>query len=380
MRRQGPLSGIRVLELAGIGPGPFCGMVLSDLGADVVRIERPGPVDAAVAEREHLNRGRRSLALDLKDPRSADLVLRLVERADVLFEGFRPGVAERLGLGPAECLRRNPALVYGRMTGYGQDGPMAAAAGHDINYIAMSGALDAIGRAGERPVPPLNLVGDFGGGGMLLVVGLLAALVDARRTGAGQVVDAAMVDGSALLMAMQGSLAAQGLIEGGRGENILDGGAPYYDTYETADGGYVAVGAIEPHFYAAMVEGLGLEPSELPPREDRDRWPELRAAIAGAFLTAPRRAWEERFAGVDACVTPVLSLEEAAAHPHNRARATYVDPGNGLQPAPAPRFSSTPASIGGLPPVAGAGGESVLQEWLSGPPRSVPTAATEVPA
>ncbi|HEU5149709.1 MAG TPA: CaiB/BaiF CoA-transferase family protein [Iamia sp.] len=341
-RREGPLAGIQVVELAGMGPGPFCGMVLADLGAEVIRVERPG---AAAPPADILARGRRTVALDLKAPGAADAVLDLVAGADALFEGFRPGVAERLGVGPDACLARNPRLVYGRMTGYGQDGPLAQAAGHDINYIALAGALDAIGTAGGPPVPPLNLVGDFGGGGMLLAVGLLAALLQARAPGEGRVVDVAMVDGTATLMAMQLSLRAQGLLDDARGTNILDGGAPFYRTYGTADDRHVAVGAIEPQFYAALLDGLGLDPATLPDQYDRAGWPVIEAALAAAFATRTRDDWEAHFAGRDACVSPVLTLAEAPEHPHLRHRATYVPGDHGPEPAPAPRFAAAGASL-----------------------------------
>jgi alpha-methylacyl-CoA racemase len=364
--RKGPLQGYRILELASMGPGPFCGMILADLGAEVVRIERlDGSVDEEHAASDYLARGRRSVALDLKDPASVELVLRLAERADGMFEGFRPGVTERLGLGPEVCLERNPCLVYGRMTGYGQDGPLAHLAGHDINYIAIAGALDAIGRAGERPIPPLNLIGDFGGGGMLLAVGLLGALLEAQRSGLGQVVDASMVDGTALLLTMQFALDAQGLLQAGRGGNILDGGAPYYDTYETSDGRYMAVGSIEPRFFSRVLECLGLPPELLAAQDDRDRWPELREEMAAAFASRSQLHWTSLFERVDACVTPVLTMAEATGHRHNVERRTFEPIHGRLQPAPAPRFSRTPASVAAGPPHRpGEHTVEVLQEWL----------------
>ncbi len=328
-----PLDGLRVVELAGIGPVPYAGMLLADLGADVVRVDRVGGERPLVPHRI-LDRGRRSVALDLKQPRAVEVVLRLVEGSDVLVEGYRPGVAERLGLGPDECLRRNPALVYGRMTGWGQDGPLASTAGHDINYLALSGALDAIGPAGGPPVPPLNLLGDFAGGGLLLVVGVLAAL----RSGTGQVVDATILDGLAGLTSMTLALAAAGQWRPERGHNLLDGGAPFYTVYPCADGRYVAVGAIEEPFYRALLAGLGLDPAGLPDRTDPANWPDLQAAIAARFAARGRDDWVAVFAGTDACVTPVLTLAEAPDDPHQRARGTYLDG----EPAPAPRFSRTP--------------------------------------
>jgi alpha-methylacyl-CoA racemase len=306
-----------------------------------VQVERPGGNPAAAFGHAALNRSRRSVAVDLKQPAGVEVVMRLVDQADVLVEGNRPGVAERLGVGPQECLARNPALVYGRMTGWGQDGPWAQRAGHDINYIALAGVLDTIGRAGSGPVPPLNLVGDFGGGAMLLVIGVLAALDHARRTGAGQVVDAAMVDGAALLLSMQRTMAAQGLWSGGRGGNLLDSGAPFYDVYETADGRWVSVGALEPQFFAELLARLDLG-AEFADGQDPRRWPDLRARLAEVFATRTRAAWDEVFAGSDACYAPVLTMAEAPAHEHNVARATFVDVDGDLQARPAPRFDRTP--------------------------------------
>jgi alpha-methylacyl-CoA racemase len=335
----GPLDGVRVVEIAGIGPGPFCAMLLADMGAEVVRVDRPetagGGVPALMA------RGRRSVVVDLKHERGPEVVLRLVERADALLEGFRPGVAERLGIGPDACLARNPRLVYGRMTGWGQDGPLRHAAGHDIAYIALAGALHPIGQAGGPPVPPLNLLGDFGGGGLLLAFGIACGLVEARQSGRGQVVDAAIVDGAALLTTAVHELTALGAWEERRGVNLLDGGAPYYSVYETADGEHMAVGALEPKFYAELVDKLGLRADELPPREDRERWPELRERLAAAFRTRTRAEWTDVFEGSDACVAPVLRPSEAVAHPHHRARGTFIPVGGSPQPAPAPRFSRT---------------------------------------
>jgi alpha-methylacyl-CoA racemase len=357
----GPLAGIRIIELAGIGPGPFCGMMLSDMGAEVIRVERPAP--GRPAPKDVLVRNRRSVAVDLKHPQGVETVLRLVEGADALFEGFRPGVTERLGLGPEDCLARNPKLVYGRMTGWGQDGPMAQAAGHDINYIGLSGALHAIGRPGERPVPPLNLVGDFGGGGMLLAYGMVCALLEAQRSGQGQVVDAAMVDGAASLMAMFFSFAAQGGFTDRRGTNLLDGGAHFYDTYETADGRYVCIGSIEPQFYALLVEKAGLDPDTFAPQMDAARWPELKAKLAEVFRTKTRDEWCALMEGTDVCFAPVLSIFEAPEHPHNAARGTFVDVDGITQPAPAPRFSRTAAEIRGAAPAAGADSVSVLADF-----------------
>ena len=336
---MGPLDGITVIEAASLAPAPFGCMILSDLGADVLRVERPeacGPDARPPAD--PLVRGRRSIGINLKDPAGAGLLLRLAESADVLVEGFRPGVAERLGFGPQVCARRNPRLIFARMTGWGQDGPLAATAGHDIDYIAISGALHPIGPADRPPVPPLNLVGDFGGGGMLLAVGILAALVERQRSGLGQVIDAAMVDGSALLSAFIHGMAAQGAWRGERGANLLDGGAPFYDTYVTADGKYVAVGALEPRFYAALLRGLDLDTENLPSQLDQAGWPELRARFTEVFESRTRDEWEAVFAGTDACVAPVLSLGEAPGHPHNRARGVFTEVGGVRQPGPAPRF------------------------------------------
>jgi alpha-methylacyl-CoA racemase len=360
---MGPLDGVRVIEIASLAPAPFGCMVLSDLGAQVLRVERPescGP--AAKAPLDPLVRGRRSVGINLKDPSGVGLLLRLVESADVLVEGFRPGVAERLGFGPETCAERNPRLVYGRMTGWGQDGPMAPTAGHDIDYIAISGALSMVGRAGERPVPPVNLLGDFGGGGMLLALGVLAALLERERSGRGQVVDAAMVDGSALLTSFVYGLRASGVWQDARGVNLLDTGAPFYDTYQTADGGYVAVGALEAKFYAELLAGLGLSDADLPGQHDRAGWPVLRARFAEVFATRTRDDWAEVFAGTDGCVAPVLSAAEAPAHPHNVARGTFADVGGVVQPAPAPRFGRTAAGTPQAPPAAGADTDVVLAE------------------
>lgn len=359
----GPLTGLRVVELAGIGPGPHAAMILADLGADVVRVHRPdaGPLERP-GESDPMLRGRRHVAVDLKEPAGRELVLRLASGADVLLEGHRPGVAERLGVGPADCQARNPRLVYGRVTGWGQDGPLAQRAGHDINYIALSGALHAIGRPGERPVPPLNLVGDFGGGSMLLVVGVLAALWERERSGEGQVVDAAMVDGSSLLLQLFWSLLGQGRWTDEPGVNLLDGGAPFYDTYACADGRDVAVGALEPQFYATLVAGLGLAEEQLPGQYDRDGWPQLRARFTERFASRSRDEWAAAFADTDACVTPVLGLGEVPAHPHIRARDTVVEVDGLRQAAPAPRFSRSAAAV---PPTVAADTDvaAVLADW-----------------
>jgi alpha-methylacyl-CoA racemase len=358
----GPLEGFRVVELAGIGPGPFCAMVLADLGADVIAVDRPPAVPPVPGSAGYdiLRRGRRALAVDLKAPRGAELVLRLVETSDALLEGFRPGVAERLGLGPATCLARNPRLVYGRMTGWGQDGPLADRAGHDITYAAVAGALAHIGRRDQLPTPPLNLVADFGGGGMLLAVGLLAGLLHAQRTGRGQVVDAAMVDGTALLMAPFYGAAGMGYWSDERGTNLLDSGAPFYDVYRCGDGAELAVGALEPVFFATLLEVLGLDPAAVPPQGDVARWPELRAVFTTAFESRSRADWLERAEGRDACLAPVLTMGQAADDAHLRARATIVEVDGVAQPAPAPRFSATPAALDRPPAVAGEHTDDVL--------------------
>ena len=358
----GPLEGIRVVELAGIGPSPYACMLLADLGADVLRLERGDPDAPADVSWDLLNRSRPSVSVDLKNPAGRHLVLELCERAEVLVEGFRPGVAERLGLGPAQVWDRNPRLVYARMTGYGQVGPMAHRAGHDINYIALSGALWPVGRAGERPVPPLNLVGDFGGGALFLVFGVLAALLSARRTGEGQIVDAAMVDGSASMMAMTHSFLNAGYWREERGVNILDSGAHFYEVYETKDGRYMAVGSIEPKFYSALLEGLGLDSAKLPTQMDRSAWPEMKQRLAERFATRTREEWTEVFSHLDACVTPVLSPREAVEHPHNVARGVFLRDGV-IQPAPAPRFSKTSASVRHAPSAPGSGTREGLLAW-----------------
>ena len=355
----GPLQGLRIIEFAGIGPGPFCGMLLSDLGADVLTIERKGskpPPPHAITQR-----GRCRLSLDLKQAAAVELCLDLIERSEALFEGFRPGVMERLGLGPEIVLKRNPALVYGRMTGWGQYGPCASAAGHDINYIAISGALHAIG-LGDKPVPPLNLVGDFGGGALYLAVGLLAGLMHARATGRGQVVDAAMTDGAASLMSLFYGFKAAGQWRDLRRANRLDGGAHFYDTYQCADGQWVAIGALEPQFYALLLEKLGLAGQMEFEQLDAAHWPQARARIAEAFRAKTREEWRQALEGSDACFAPVLTLEEAPAHPHNRARETFVEVGGVTQPAPAPRFSATPGQIRHSPEQTPSA-EEILEKW-----------------
>jgi alpha-methylacyl-CoA racemase len=358
---MGPLAGIRVVELAGIGPGPFAAMLLADLGAEVLRVDRPA--SSRPAWPTVLARGRRSVVVDLKHPDGAGVVLDLVTSAAALVEGFRPGVAERLGIGPDACLARNPRLVYGRVTGWGQEGPWRLAAGHDIDYVAVAGALHPIGQAGGPPVPPLNLVGDFGGGGMLLALGVVAALLEAGRSGRGQVVDAAMVDGAALLTAQFHELLAAGLWREERGANLLDGGAPFYGVYETADGRHLAVGALEPQFFAELLRRLGLDAGDLPDQLDRDGWPVLRERLAGLFRTRTRDQWCELLAGTDACVAPVLGFGEAPAHPHNRARGTFVEVGGVTQPAPAPRFSRTPPGPPSPPAPPGAHTDQALADW-----------------
>ena len=366
MKRQGPLAGLRVLEIEAIGPVPWAAMMLSDIGADVLRVDRPAPPDMGVARDtryEVSGRGRRSIVVDLKAPDGVQRVLQLAARADVLLEGMRPGVMERLGLGPDACLARNPRLVYGRMTGWGQDGPLAQTVGHDINYIATAGVLHAIGRAGQPPVHPLNLVGDFGGGAMLLVAGVLAALHEARSSGQGQVVDAAMVDGSLALMAPVIGRWQQGDWRDEREANLLDGGAHFYRTYATADGQAVAVGAIEPRFYAALLKGLGLSGEALPAQQDRTAWPAMRERFAAIFAQHTRDHWARVFEGTEACVSPVLSLQEMAQHPHVRARGGLVDVGGVLQPAPAPRFSRTPGAVAGAPVDRGEGGDEAIVDW-----------------
>ncbi|OGA20479.1 MAG: carnitine dehydratase [Betaproteobacteria bacterium RIFCSPLOWO2_02_FULL_67_19] len=363
---MGPLAGIRILEFEAIGPGPFCGMMLADMGADVLLVDRADDPRLGFGRDRWFDvmlRGRRSVTLDLKTKEGVEAALRLASRADALIEGFRPGVMERLGLGPDALAARNPKLVYGRMTGWGQEGPLAARAGHDINYIALTGILHAIGRAGEAPVAPLNLVGDFGGGGMLLAFGVACALLEAHRSGKGQVVDAAMVDGASLLATMFWGMLAGKRWSETRGENVLDTGAPWYDVYETKDAKFVAIGAIEPKFYAELLERLGLAGEELPAQHDRSRWPELRSRFAQVFRAKTRAEWDSVFEGSDACFAPVLTFSEARAHAHNSSRNTFVDSGRVAQPAPAPRFSRTPGAIRREPPERGARGGEALADW-----------------
>jgi alpha-methylacyl-CoA racemase len=361
----GPLNGLRVVEFAGIGPGPHASMILGDLGADVVRIDRPSKNGAGGggAAKDAMMRNRRIVAADLKSDEGRQRVLRLIARADVLIEGYRPGVTERLGLGPEQCAEVNERLIYARMTGWGQTGPRSQQAGHDINYISLNGILHSIGRVNERPVPPLNLVGDFGGGSMFLLVGILSALWERQRSGKGQVIDAAMVDGSSVLVQMMWQMRASGMWTDVRGTNMLDGGAPYYDTYECADGRYVAVGAIEPQFYAAMLAGLGLDAANLPAQNDAARWPELRAVLTEKFAGHDRDHWAKVFADSDACVTPVLAFGEVQTEPHITERTTFYEVNGGLQPLPAPRFSRT-ATDTPRPAVPAADIEAVLKDWV----------------
>ncbi len=360
---SGPLQGVRVVEMVGIGPGPFAAMMLADLGADVVRVHRPGGggLQLTTPEQDLLGRGRPSVALDLKDPRGVETVLRLVEKADVLLEGFRPGVTERLGIGPDACRARNPALVYGRMTGWGQDGPLSQTAGHDMNYIAVAGALDSLGRRpGDAPTFPMNLLGDFGGGSLYLVAGVLAALVHARTTGQGQVVDAAITDGTAHLMTMAVTMQQAGIWDGRRGTNMLGGAAPFYDVFETADGRWMSVGPLEPQFFAAFVELVG---GDLPGQYDLQQWPAMRTELERRFASRTQAEWVEVFEGSDACVHPVLPLVEAYEHPHNVARGTYVEHHGTVQPAPAPRFGATPAQLSTPPVAPGANTRDALTAW-----------------
>ena len=356
----GPLRGVKVVEVAGIGPGPHACMILADLGADVVRVDRPGGGMFGMGEKDVLNRGRPSVALDLKQPAAVETVLRLVEGADVLVEGMRPGAIERLGLGPEECHARNPRLVYGRMTGWGQDGPWAHAAGHDMNYIAITGALHGLGQDRDRPHFPGNLLGDFGGGSTYLVIGVLAALLEARTSGRGQVVDAAIVDGTAHLNAIASTFMAAGLDTGRRRSGLLDGGTPWYDVYETADGRHVSVGALEPQFWAALVERIGVE---LPDRDDPANHATIRGALTRRFRERTQDEWAEVFDGTDACVAPVVRLAEAPHHPHLAARGTFVERDGVTQPAPAPRFSRTAASLGAPPALPGEHTREVLTAW-----------------
>lgn len=357
----GPLNGVTVVELAGLGPAPFCGMMLADMGADVICIHRAEPWRRLQSEPRHhvLQRGRRSVGINLKHPDGVDLVLRLAERADVFIEGFRPGVTERMGLGPDDCLRRNPRLIYGRMTGWGQYGPYADAPGHDINYMALSGALSVWGRRGEAPMPPA-LVGDFGGGGLVLAFGIACALFEARASGEGQVVDASIVDGSSLLVALVYGLSASGSWSPARGTNVVDTGSHFYDVYETADGQYISLGAVEPQFYAELRRLLGLDGPEWDGQLDREKWPSLKKQLSALIRTRTRADWDSMFAGTDVCYAPVLSLREAPAHPHNIARGSFVDVEGVVQPGPAPRFSRTPGAIQRPPTERGADTDEVL--------------------
>ncbi len=372
---SGPLVGVKVVELAGIGPAPFCAMMLSDMGAEVIRVDRASAVPEQSADQsssdqtnsdqpspDPLNRGRRSVAVDLKQPAGVEAVLRLAQSADILLEGFRPGVAERLGVGPQVCLEKNPKLVYGRMTGWGQSGPYASAAGHDINYIALSGALGTVGAAGGPPVPAVNYLGDFGGGGLLLAFGLVCALMSARQTGEGQVVDAAMVDGSALLATMVYGMHSLG-VWGQRGENLLDGGAFYYGVYECADGEYVSIGSLEPQFYQELIRLTGADETKLPAQGDSAAWPEARRHLEEIFLSKTRAQWCEIMEGSDVCFAPVLSLDEAPRHPHNVSRGSFMQLGDLTLPAPAPRFSLTPPGVQRPAPHPGQHSRQVLSDW-----------------
>ena len=362
---MGPLSGVRIIELAGIGPGPFCAMMLADMGADVIRVDRADRVrggDASAPPADVLNRGRRSIGVDLRSSEGRGTVMRLVDGADGLIEGFRPGVTERLGLGPDDCAARNPALVYGRMTGWGQDGPYADAAGHDINYIALAGALDSFGREGQAPVPPINLVGDFGGGGMFLAFGMVCAILEAKSSGKGQVVDAAMVDGAATLMAFIHGFRAMGVWNDDRGTNMLDTGSHFYDVYECSDGTYVSIGSIEPQFYAELRETLGLDDAKWDRQMSRNDWPALKEDLAAIFRTRTRDEWCTLMEHTDICFAPVLNVSEAPHHPHNVARGTFVDYEGVTQPRPAPRFSRTDSTIQRPPAHAGQHTDEVLAE------------------
>ena len=361
---MGPLDGKQIIEIAGIGPGPFCAMVLADLGAEVIRVDRASAVPDEFPDgpsMDLLNRGRDSIAVDLKKEEGVETVLRIVENADALIEGFRPGVAERLGIGPEKCLKRNPKLIYGRMTGWGQYVSYSQMAGHDINYIALSGVLGLIGREDESPVPPVNLIGDFGGGGMLLALGICAALVETTESGKGQVVDAAMTDGSALLATMVHSFAAMG-IWGKRGTNMLDTGAPFYDVYECADGEYISLGSIEPQFYSELMRITGLENEDMPSQMDRTNWGQAKKRIKEKILSKSREEWVQLMEGSDVCFAPVLSIDEAIQHPHNRERETFVEISGVMQPAPAPRFSSTPSEISSPPPHPGQQTDQILSQ------------------
>jgi alpha-methylacyl-CoA racemase len=360
---MGPLEGVKILEIAGIGPGPFAAMMLSDMGAEVLRIDRAQNVGRRGAEGDLLARNRRNVAVDLKSRGGVETVLKLVAGADALLEGFRPGVMERLGLGPEVCLERNPRLVYGRMTGWGQEGPLATAAGHDINYIALAGALDPIGRRGQPPLPPLNLVGDFGGGGMFLAFGIVCGLVERVRSGKGQVVDAAMVDGASVLMTMMHTMRAWGAWNDERGTNLLDTGAHFYEVYETKDGGYISIGSIEPQFYRELLEKTGLADEELPQQMDRTQWDGLKVRLSKIFKTRTRSQWCEIMEGTDICFAPVLSMEDAPDHAHLQHRKTFQEAFGIVQPSPAPRFSRTPPEISRAPAATGEHTDEALADW-----------------
>ncbi|MGR6520271.1 CaiB/BaiF CoA transferase family protein (plasmid) [Rhodococcus erythropolis] len=362
----GPLAGIRVVELASIGPGPHAGMILADLGADVVRVERPGPTFGLGSNgRNEQLRGRRVVTADLKSSADRATVIELVRQADVLIEGYRPGVAERLGLGPTTCSEVNPRLVYGRMTGWGQSGPLAQAAGHDINYLSIAGILNSVGRAGERPVPPLNLIGDYGGGSMFLLIGILAALWEREKSGVGQVIDAAMIDGASNLAHMLWSMYGGGAWNSDRGTNFLDGGAPFYDTYECSDGGYMAVGAVEPQFYQRLLEATGLANEDLPLQHDRSGWPTIRERLTTAFGARSREHWVDVFGIIDACVTPVLSFDEAARHDHMVGRGVVQELNGIVQPVAAPRFSRTVSGTPSPPPTETTDAAAILKGWTA---------------
>jgi len=359
---MGPLKGVKIVEFAGIGPGPFCGMLLSDLGADVVRIDRAGEIRPGNPN-DVGGRGRRSIGLNLKDPEDVETALKLIEKADGLIEGFRPGVMERLGLGPDVALKRNPNLVFGRMTGWGQTGTLAHAAGHDLNYIALTGALNAMGRKGERPAPPLNLVGDFGGGALYLAFGILAGVINVKNGGEGQVIDCAMTDGAASLSTMFHGFRALGMWDTERESNLLDGGAHFYDTYECKDGKFVSIGSIEPQFYALLLEKTGITDPEFQAQMDKSKWPSLKAKLMAVLKTKTRDEWSDLMEGTDVCYAPVLTWDEAIEHPHNKARETFVEVEGVVQPAPAPRFSKTPGAIQGISPGRGAHSEEIMSDW-----------------
>ena len=356
---MGPLKGLKIIEMAGIGPGPFCGMVLADLGAEIIRVDRASAIGTG-SKKEPSNRGKKSIAVDLKAKEGVEVVLKLIETADAIFEGFRPGVMERLGIGPEVCLARNDRIVFGRMTGWGQEGPLANAAGHDINYISLSGALAAIGRPGSPPVPPLNLIGDFGGGGMLLALGLVAALLESKESKKGQVVDAAMTDGSALLMTMIYSMQSSGMWKTTMGSNLLDGGSHFYDTYECKDGKFISIGSIEPQFYALLCQIAELDEKVFSKQMSRDLWPEQKEEIKKIFLKKTRDEWCELMEGTDVCFAPVLDMSEAPQHPHNKERKTFIDLEGVTQPAPAPRFSRTEPEVVSSPSIVGEHTNEVL--------------------